>query len=50
MIFILSFEFINVAIPDPKPFVLIAASVAGIDAVNPNGIKRLLANGLSTFH
>ena len=27
----------------------IAASVADVAAVNPNGIKTLLANGLSTF-
>ena len=31
-------------------FLWIAASVADTAAVNPNGIKMLLANGLSTFH
>ena len=35
--------------PDPKNFLWIAASVADTAAVNPNGIKTLLASGLSTF-
>ena len=35
--------------PDPKIFLWIAASVADAAAANPNGIKRLLANGLITF-
>ena len=43
-----SFESINVVIPDPKTFFWIAASVAVAAAVNPNGIKTLLANDLST--
>ena len=30
-------------------FLWIATSVADTSAVNPNGIKTLLANGLSTF-
>ena len=30
-------------------FFEIAASVTGTFAVNPNGIKKLLVNGLSTF-
>ena len=34
-------------IPDPKILFWIAASVADTDAVNPNGIKTILANGLS---
>ena len=36
-------------VPDPNFFLWIAASVAYAAAVNPNGIKMLLANGLSTF-
>ena len=36
-------------IPDPKSFFWIAAFVADATAVNPNGIKTLSANGLSTF-
>ena len=35
--------------PDPNIFLWIAASVADAGSVNPNGIKTLLANGLSTF-
>ena len=35
--------------PDPNIFLWIAASVADAAAVNHNGIKTLLANGLSTF-
>ena len=35
--------------PNPKIFLWIAASVANAAAVNPNGMKMLLANGLSTF-
>ena len=46
ILFISSFKIINVVVPDPNIFLWIAASVA---AVNPNGIKRLLANGLNTF-
>ena len=33
----------------PNIFLWIAASVADADAVNPNGIKTVLGNGLSTF-
>ena len=44
-----SFEIISVVIPDPNIFSWIAASVADAAAVNPNGIKTLLANRLSTF-
>ena len=47
--FISSFEVISVAIPDPNIFLWIAASVARAAAVNSNGIKTLLDNGLSTF-
>ena len=35
--------------PDPKIFFWTAGSVAGVAAVNPNGIKTFLANGLRTF-
>ena len=48
MSFVSSFKIISVVIPDPIIFLLIAASVADADAVNPNGIKTLLVNGLST--
>ena len=48
MPFISSLEIINIVLPDPNIFLLIAASVSG-DVVNPNGIKTLLTNGLSTF-
>ena len=44
-----SLEIINVVKPDPNIFLWIAASVAAAAAVNPNGIKTLLANGCSTF-
>ena len=45
--FISLFEIINVVIPVPKIFFWVAASVADTAAVNPNGIKKLLANVLS---
>ena len=35
--------------PDPKIFLCIPASAADATAVNPRGIKMLLANGLITF-
>ena len=44
-----SLEINNVANPDPNIFLWIAASVADDAAVNPNGSKTLLADGLSTF-
>ena len=44
-----SLEIIKVLNPDPNIFLWIAASVAYTAAVNPNGFKTLLANGLSTF-
>ena len=55
--FISSLEIINVVVckaksegqPDPKIFWRIAASIVDAAAVNPNGIKTLLASGLSTF-
>ena len=49
MIFISSFEIFSVVIPDPNIFAWIAVSVADAAPVNPNGIKTILANGLSTF-
>ena len=45
--FVSSFPFIDVFVPDPNIFLWIAASLA--DAVNTNGIKALVANGLSVF-
>ena len=48
--FISSFEIITEVIHDPNILLWIAASVAAAAAaVNPNGIKTFLANGLSTF-
>ena len=47
--FISSLEIINVVIPDSNIFLWIPASVADAAAVNPNGIKTLLANGFNTF-
>ena len=44
-----SLEIIYVLIPDPKSFFWIAASVADVATVNPNGIKTLLASVFSTF-
>ena len=35
--------------PDPNIFWWVAASVTDAPALNPNGIKTLLANGLSTI-
>ena len=47
---IYSFEIINAVAPDPKSFFWIAVDViAAAAAVNTNGIKTLLANGVSTF-
>ena len=43
-----SFEIIGVVNPGQTIFLWIAASVADA-AVNPNVIKKLFANGLSTF-
>ena len=47
--FISSLEIINVVIPDPNIFLWRTASIADAASVNPNDIKRLLANGLSIF-
>ena len=49
MSFISSFDIISVVVPDPKIFLCIYASAADAVAVNPNGIKTLLANGLITL-
>ena len=49
ILFISSLEIVNVVLPDPNIFLWIAASVSDATAVNPNGIKVLLASGLSTF-
>ena len=48
-IIISSFKIINLGIPNLNVFLWIAASVAYAASVNPNGIKTLLANGLSTY-
>ena len=48
MLFISSFEIIKV-LPGPNTFLCIPASAADAAAVNPKGIKTLLANGLITF-
>ena len=42
-------KIINVVTPDSNIFLWITASVAYAAAVNPNGIKMLLANDLRTF-
>ena len=47
--FIFWFEIIYFVLPDANIFLWIAESVADTAAVNRNGIKTLLANGLSTF-
>ena len=48
-----SFDIISVVVlllwPDPNIFLCIPASAADAAAVNPKGIKTLLANGLITF-
>ena len=43
------FEIVNVILRDPNIILWIATSVADVVAVTPNGIKTLLANGLSAF-
>ena len=47
--FISLLDIINVVVPGPNIFLWIAASDADAAAVNLNGIKALLANGLDTF-
>ena len=49
MSFISAFEMIKVVVPDPNICLCIPASAAVAAAVNPKGIKKLLANGLITF-
>ena len=49
MSFISSFQIIKVVVAEPSIFFCIPASAADAAAVNPNGIKTLLANGLITF-
>ena len=51
MSFISSFDIISPVVlwPDPKIFLCIPASAADAAAVNPNGIKTFLANGLIAF-
>ena len=44
-----SFKISNVVMSDPKSLFWINTSVADAAAVNPNGTKTLLANGVSTF-
>ena len=46
MFSISSFAIISVVVPEPKIFLCIHASAANGAAVNPNGIKILLDNGL----
>ena len=41
------FDIISVVVPEPKIFLCVSASAAA--AVNPNGTKTLLADGLITF-
>ena len=43
------FEIIDAVIPDSKFFFLMTAPVADGVTVNPNDIKTLLGNGVSTF-
>ena len=44
-----SFEIVSVDAEVPKVSFQIAKSVADTDTVNPNSIKSLFADGLSTF-
>ena len=48
MSFISSFDITSVFVPNPKILLCILASAADAAAVNPNGIKALLANDLIT--
>ena len=43
------FDIVSVVFPDRNIFWCIPASAADAAAVNPKGIKTLLANGLITF-
>ena len=49
MSFFSSFHIISVVLPDRKIFLCLPASAADAGAVNPKGIKTLLADGLITF-
>ena len=49
MSFISSFDIISVVVPDPKIFLCIPAYAADDAAVDPKGIRMLLANVLITF-
>ena len=50
MSFVSSFDIISVVLPDPNIFyVFLHLSAADAAAINPKGIKILLANGLITF-
>ena len=44
-----SFDIMSVAVSDLQIYLCIPSSAADADAVNPNGTKTLLANGLITF-
>ena len=43
------FDIINVLFPDPHTFLCISAPAAEDAAVNPKGVKTILANGLITI-
>ena len=47
--FLSSSEIVNVAKPDRNIYVWVVESVVNDSAVNPDGIKTFLANGLSKF-
>ena len=47
--FISSFDSIKVVVPDLNIFLCVPTSAADADAVNPKGIKKLLAKDLITF-
>ena len=49
MSFVSSFDIISVVVPDPKILLCIPASATDAAAVNPKGIKTLLAEALITF-
>ena len=44
-----SFHIISIVVPEPNIFLCIPASSADAAPYNPNGIKKLLANGLIIF-
>ena len=46
--FISSFENFSFVMPDPKMFIGIAVSVAGVGVVDSNSIKTLLTDGFAT--